>query len=105
MCSSVIQATFLDASTHLYKRARTSVGLSVGLLVGNRLFFTGRYSKEKMRRPPSFLWFHTFSESRTRECVCSVRCVGVRSALCRVRPMLSHGDSFIKSFYLTYINK
>ena len=71
-------ADFLDASTHLYKRVRTSVGRSVGrsvcwsvgLLVGNRLFFTGRYSKEKMRRPPCFLWSHTFTETWTRVCWC-----------------------------------
>ena len=32
--------TFLDASSHLYKRACTSVGWSVGRSVGNQLFFT-----------------------------------------------------------------
>ena len=34
----ISHVVFLDASTHLYKRVCTSVGLLVGLLVGNHLF-------------------------------------------------------------------
>ena len=64
----LLKSLFLDASTHLYKRVCTSVGLSFGLSVGNQLFFTGRYNKEKMRQPPCLhikvplIWADTFPD-------------------------------------------
>ena len=52
--------SFLDASSHLYKRVFPSVRRSVGPSVGNQFFFIGDFTRNQYITHPEASWDHQY---------------------------------------------